>query len=179
MVRSFTAISQSLISIIILISFSIAVIKHSFQNQLGEECLFGLQVSITVLQGKSRQQLRNLEAEDEAETMEECSSLVCSLWLVLSLLLWNTGPPVQGWHHPPHPTSISNQKNASETCRQASLIEEIPVEVLSSQACQLDNWNYPAQLANTFLRKKLQTRKECDNNILSSKGYCRKLFLIS
>lgn len=41
---------------------------------------------------------RNLKARTEAETIEEYCLLPYSLWLTQPALLYNPGPPVQGYH---------------------------------------------------------------------------------
>jgi hypothetical protein len=81
------------------------------KKQVGEKrgflfvCLFvfSLLLDHRPLWKKSEQDLkqgRNLEAETDAETMEECCLLACFTRACSACFLQNPGTPVQGWHHP-------------------------------------------------------------------------------
>jgi len=64
---------------------------------------------------------RSLEAGRDAEAMEECCLLACSLGLALPAFLCNSGPYAQGWHHAYQ--SLIENKNASQTCLKANNME--------------------------------------------------------
>ena len=77
--------------VVLIIRVSIVVMKHHDQKQVGEERFIGLTLPDHSLSLEAvrtgAQGRRNREAGADAEAMEECCLLACSLWLAQPTLL--------------------------------------------------------------------------------------------
>ena len=71
--------------------------KHSLGRK---EFISSYSLQCIIQRIRAGTQVRNLEAEANAEAMEECCLLAYFTWLVQPAFLYTPVTPAQEWHHP-------------------------------------------------------------------------------
>lgn len=80
--------------------FTVAMIKHQDQKQLGEQRVYFTHRSMQQFFIKSTEgRNSDMESGDDTEAMEECHLLANFPGLVQAAFLENPRPPAQEWHH--------------------------------------------------------------------------------